>query len=151
MCENSQIAPSQMHSNRFWFRSAQLLMGLLHTPQNHAQTMRYVVLGGGIAGVCCAEELCKLCHNDEVVLVSSYKTLKVYGEAMSALGRYWLLPAGGHFTCALVQGVGNVVKYTENLENFESKAKEAVADCHCLARLAQCLSSSLELVSILQL
>ncbi|KAL0022517.1 hypothetical protein WJX79_005810 [Trebouxia sp. C0005] len=54
--------------------------------------MRYVVLGGGIAGVCCAEELCKLCQDDEVVLVSSYKTLK---------------------------GVGNVVKYTDNLENFE--------------------------------
>lgn len=55
------------------------------------------------------------------------------------------------FHCELVQGVGNVVKYTENLENFESKAKEAVADCHRLARLAQCLSSSLELLSILQL
>ncbi|KAL0044297.1 hypothetical protein WJX82_009836 [Trebouxia sp. C0006] len=54
--------------------------------------MRYVVMGGGVAGVCCAEELCKLCHDDEVVLVSSYKTLK---------------------------GVGNVVKYTDNLENFE--------------------------------
>ncbi|DBB05673.1 hypothetical protein WJX77_005847 [Trebouxia sp. C0004] len=54
--------------------------------------MRYVVLGGGIAGVCCAEELCRFCHDDKVVLVSSYKTLK---------------------------GVGNVVKYTDNLENFE--------------------------------
>jgi len=40
-----------------------------------------------------------------------------------------LLPAVSHFTCALVQGVGNVVKYTDNLENFESKAKEAIAVC----------------------
>jgi glycine/D-amino acid oxidase-like deaminating enzyme len=45
--------------------------------------MRYVVLGGGIAGVCCAEELCKLCYDDEVVLVSSHKTLKVSGEAFA--------------------------------------------------------------------
>ena len=112
--------------------------------------MRYVVMGGGVAGVCCAEELCKLCHDDEVVLVSSYKTLKVNGM-ICALGRCRLLPAGSHFTCALVQGVGNVVKYTDNLENFESKAKEATAVCQCLARLAQCWSSSLELLSILQL
>lgn len=91
--------------------------------EKHTQTMRYVVLGGGIAGVCCAEELCKLCHDDEIVLVSSYKTLKVRGEVMSALGRYWLLPAGSHFTSAHLQGVGNVVKYTDNLENFESKAR----------------------------
>ena len=48
--------------------------------------MRYVVMGGGVAGVCCAEELCKLCHDDEVVLVSSYKTLKVNGM-ICALGR----------------------------------------------------------------
>ena len=97
--------------------------------------MRYVVLGGGIAGVCCAEELCKLCHNDEVVLVSSYKTLKVSGEALSALGCYWLLLTGSHFSGALVQGVGNVVRYTDNLENFESKAKEAIAVCLCLTTL----------------
>ena len=41
-------------------------------------TMRYVVLGGGIAGVCCAEELCKLCPEDNIVLLSNDKTLKVH-------------------------------------------------------------------------
>ena len=39
--------------------------------------MRYLVLGGGIAGVCCVEELCKLCLQDSVTLVSSGTALKV--------------------------------------------------------------------------
>ena len=47
--------------------------------------MRYLVLGGGIAGVCCAEELCKLCPHDEIELVSSDKTLKVISVASLAV------------------------------------------------------------------
>lgn len=42
-----------------------------------SENMRYLVLGGGIAGVCCVEELCKLCPQDHVHLLSSDKTLKV--------------------------------------------------------------------------
>ncbi|KFM26780.1 Pyridine nucleotide-disulfide oxidoreductase domain-containing protein 1 [Auxenochlorella protothecoides] len=38
--------------------------------------MKYLVLGGGVAGVCCAEELCRLCPTDEVTIVSAYRTLK---------------------------------------------------------------------------
>jgi hypothetical protein len=39
--------------------------------------VRHVVLGGGVAGVCCVEELCRLCPNDTVTLVSVSSTLKV--------------------------------------------------------------------------
>ena len=39
--------------------------------------MRHVVIGGGIAGVCCCEELCRLAPGDEVVLVSASPVLKV--------------------------------------------------------------------------
>lgn len=39
--------------------------------------MRYLVLGGGVAGVCCVEELCKLCPQDSVSLVSNGNALKV--------------------------------------------------------------------------
>lgn len=39
--------------------------------------MRYVVVGGGVAGVCCAEELCRLCPEASVTLVSADRVLKV--------------------------------------------------------------------------
>jgi NADPH-dependent 2,4-dienoyl-CoA reductase/sulfur reductase-like enzyme len=39
--------------------------------------MRHVIIGGGIAGVCCVEELCRLAPSDEVVLISSSTVLKV--------------------------------------------------------------------------
>jgi len=42
--------------------------------------MRYVVVGGGVAGVCCAEELCRLCPQDSVALVSAGTVLKVRGH-----------------------------------------------------------------------
>ncbi|KAK9817209.1 hypothetical protein WJX72_011100 [[Myrmecia] bisecta] len=54
--------------------------------------MKHVVVGAGIAGVCCAEELCRLAPNDSVVLVASSTVLK---------------------------GVGNVIRYSKNLEEFE--------------------------------
>ena len=38
--------------------------------------MRFVVVGGGVAGVCCAEELCRLRPQDEVTLVSASRVLK---------------------------------------------------------------------------
>jgi NADH dehydrogenase FAD-containing subunit len=43
--------------------------------------MRHVVIGGGIAGVCCVEELCRLAPDDEVVLISSSTVLKVRKHA----------------------------------------------------------------------
>lgn len=37
----------------------------------------FVVIGGGVAGVTCAEELCRLCSkDDQVVLLSSQKVVK---------------------------------------------------------------------------
>lgn len=39
--------------------------------------MELVVVGGGIAGVCCAEELCRLGAGHQVTLVSASSTLKV--------------------------------------------------------------------------
>lgn len=40
--------------------------------------MRHVVIGGGIAGVCCVEELCRLRPDDSVTLISSSTVLKVH-------------------------------------------------------------------------
>ena len=37
----------------------------------------FVVVGGGIAGVCCAEELCRICPNCSVTLISASFQLKV--------------------------------------------------------------------------
>ena len=39
--------------------------------------MKYVVIGGGIAGVCCAEELCRLNPAEQIVLISADSVLKV--------------------------------------------------------------------------
>ena len=46
---------------------------------------RLVVVGGGIAGVCCAEELCRLCPEDTVILISASGTLKVQSQAKGTL------------------------------------------------------------------
>eukprot|EP01026_Neomeris_dumetosa_P019331 TRINITY_DN17796_c0_g2_i5.p1 TRINITY_DN17796_c0_g2~~TRINITY_DN17796_c0_g2_i5.p1 ORF type:complete len:506 (+),score=83.99 TRINITY_DN17796_c0_g2_i5:87-1604(+) len=54
--------------------------------------MQLVVIGGGIGGVCCVEELCRQDPQTTVTLISASSVLK---------------------------GVGNVVKLTENLEEFE--------------------------------
>ena len=51
--------------------------------------MKFVIIGGGVAGVCCAEELCRLCPADEVVLVSADRTLKaswLHGDAGMRFG-----------------------------------------------------------------
>ena len=42
-----------------------------------AAAARYVVVGGGVAGVCCAEQLCRLRPDAHVVLVSASEVLKV--------------------------------------------------------------------------
>lgn len=86
--------------------------------------MKYAVLGGGIAGVCCAEELCKLCPQDSITLVPSDKTLKVSLTQLCSAS--WATCGCDHRTLML-QGVGNVVKYTDKLEQFESKPKWACA------------------------
>lgn len=40
--------------------------------------MKYVVIGGGIAGTCCTEELCRVVRPDDtVLLISAAPVLKV--------------------------------------------------------------------------
>lgn len=39
--------------------------------------VNYVIIGGGVAGVCCAEELCRICPEDSVTLVAVDRILKV--------------------------------------------------------------------------
>ena len=39
--------------------------------------MRFVIVGGGVSAVCCAEELCLYRPDDAVVLVSADRVLKV--------------------------------------------------------------------------
>jgi NADH dehydrogenase FAD-containing subunit len=36
-----------------------------------------VVLGGGVAGVCCAQELCRICPDAHVTLISADAVIKV--------------------------------------------------------------------------
>lgn len=44
--------------------------------------MKYVVIGGGIAGTCCSEEICRLIKSDDlVVLISAASVLKVASQA----------------------------------------------------------------------
>ncbi|GBF99943.1 hypothetical protein Rsub_12636 [Raphidocelis subcapitata] len=63
--------------------------------------MRYVVIGGGIGGVCCAEELCRLAApGDEVALVSASPVLK---------------------------GVSNVVRLAKYVEEFTVVERDAEA------------------------
>lgn len=95
--------------------------------------MRYVVLGGGIAGVCCAEELCRLCSEHDVALVSGDRTLKVSFYFKGSWSRRLYLSitcsrqVSSDLDCAHLQGVGNVVRYTDSLESFESKTTWASA------------------------
>lgn len=46
--------------------------------------VNYVVVGGGVAGVCCAEELCRVCPDDTVTLVAVDRILKASGGPLSA-------------------------------------------------------------------
>jgi heterodisulfide reductase subunit A-like polyferredoxin len=49
--------------------------------------MPYVVLGGGVAGVACAQELCRVAPAADVVLVSASATVKgVRGQAVGSSG-----------------------------------------------------------------
>ncbi len=40
------------------------------------QTFPFVVIGGGIAGVCCCQELCRLNPQTQILLVSTTDCLK---------------------------------------------------------------------------
>lgn len=47
--------------------------------------MRYLVIGGGIAGVCCVEEVCRLSNvSDSVTLISAGRVFKVCAWLMVA-------------------------------------------------------------------
>ncbi|CAL5219619.1 g1491 [Coccomyxa viridis] len=60
--------------------------------------MKYLVIGGGIAGVCCTEELCRLSkESDSITLITAGSVLK---------------------------GVSNVVRITHNIESFEVTEKD---------------------------
>lgn len=83
--------------------------------------MRFVVVGGGIAGICCTEELCRLAAKptDEVVLVSASSTLKVCNDfSMCGAKQHQKLRAEKVHAIA-TQGVDQVVKITRNIEEFK--------------------------------
>ena len=74
--------------------------------------MKYVVLGGGIAGVCCLEELISLldAEEDSLTLVSGSKVLKVSYLTLLEIFETHLRNA---------KGVQNVQSLTEHVEEFE--------------------------------
>ena len=108
--------------------------------------MRCVVVGGGIAGVCCAEELCRLRPEFDVSLVSEDRTLKVHTlHSVRSAQSSEATHADGHLLCILhpifswwvhlllgmqcrnftavrcsvsAQGVTNVVQLSRNVEEF---------------------------------
>lgn len=55
--------------------------------------VHYVVVGGGVAGVCTAEELCRLCPADCISLVSADRVLKVRSSWQSVGLVLWILLA----------------------------------------------------------
>ena len=84
--------------------------------------MRYVVIGGGIAGVCCTEELCRLSKSSyRVTLIAAGRVLKVgSGSVMGMNVRIASWPALLDLVLR-VQGISNVVRITQNIESFEGK------------------------------
>ena len=44
---------------------------------NGSKGNQLVVLGGGVAGVCCAQELCRICPDAHVTLISADAVVKV--------------------------------------------------------------------------
>lgn len=96
--------------------------------------MKHVVIGGGIAGVCCVEELCRLQPSHEVTLISSSTVLKVIvaqrrnTQTAAAAKLSWpYLPA---------QGVDTVIKITKTIEEVLGLY------CSCTVQLLSANSNS---------
>jgi hypothetical protein len=107
--------------------------------------MRHVVIGGGIGGVCCVEELCRLVPQDVVTLVTASPALKVsarpartphtLAEALPWGGGWPLFHACPHGSCvtsalpgrccllALLQGVSGVVRLSKYVEEFKGEQR----------------------------
>ncbi|KAK9845833.1 hypothetical protein WJX81_003814 [Elliptochloris bilobata] len=80
--------------------------------------MRCVVVGGGIAGVCCAEELCRLRPDYSVTLVSEDRTLK---------------------------GVTNVVQLSQSVEEFDVVERDLTTLPQRNLRVVQARAAGLDL------
>lgn len=52
--------------------------------------VHYVVIGGGVSGVCCAEQLCRCCPDDVITLVTKDQVIKV---------STWNVQSGGGANC----------------------------------------------------
>eukprot|EP00878_Enallax_costatus_P027476 GHUV01029593.1.p1 GENE.GHUV01029593.1~~GHUV01029593.1.p1 ORF type:complete len:145 (+),score=18.13 GHUV01029593.1:225-659(+) len=79
--------------------------------------MRHVVIGGGIAGVCCVEELCRLQPSHKVTLISSSTVLK---------------------------GVDTVIKITKTIEEVLVTEKDLAALRFPNLRVLQAVVTSLD-------
>jgi hypothetical protein len=112
--------------------------------------MMHVVIGGGIAGVCCVEELCRLRPDDSVTLISSSTVLKVCSSTTKSPHSVYLLQfrlhscqpgtccalkqnsqAASHASCLMlltnslkcsvcVQGIDSVIRITKTIEEVSS-------------------------------
>lgn len=66
----------------------------------------FVVVGGGIGGVCCVEELQRVCSpGDTIILVSASSILKVC-ELVTGAHAYTAHGGDTHGTCLLTSGPG---------------------------------------------
>lgn len=84
--------------------------------------MRYLVIGGGIAGVCCTEELCRFSDtSDSVTLITARSVLKVSACSVVWSTVHHMSPESPKAANLPLQGVSNVVRLTQNIETFEGK------------------------------
>jgi hypothetical protein len=97
--------------------------------------VNYVVIGGGIAAVCCAEELCRTCPDDSVTLVAGTRILKVRTLLPGFLffniqtGSTFLFPTfiSNLFFSSIKQGVSIVTQITKTIEELQGEGKETWA------------------------
>lgn len=112
--------------------------------------MKHVVIGGGIAGVCCVDELCRLRPDDSVTLISSSTVLKVHSSTITAQHSVSLVQhrlhscqpvtccalklhsqAASHASCLMLltiplpltvcaQGIDSVIRITKTIEEVSS-------------------------------
>lgn len=104
--------------------------------------MKYLVIGGGIAGVCCTEELCRLSkESDSITLITAGSVLKVRACFVGWLTSQYMGPESPKAP-SLLQGVSNVVRITHNIESFEGKQSNCPTSvCMGSCLLQACLTS----------
>jgi NADPH-dependent 2,4-dienoyl-CoA reductase/sulfur reductase-like enzyme len=107
-----------------------------------AERRRFVVVGGGVAGISCAEELARLDPTASIVLLSasrSVKGVRVLAGWSCRGDRVRTMSGAPRRARGLLAQVHNYVRISDNLDDFEVIERCARAEpCATLARSATC-------------